>query len=110
MPDWTAVAALLIALYGAALSTLNFLRARPKLRFNAWVDRGTFLQIDVANYGDRLTTLTKIVIRDFENPRSWGRLRNRATRTSLFVDPTLPFPHELQPGVSGAAGRLWTGE
>ncbi len=52
MTDWTAVAALVIALYGAGLSALNFLRAKPKLRFNARVDRGTFVQIDVANYGD----------------------------------------------------------
>jgi hypothetical protein len=99
----TAVIAFLVALYGAGLSTLNFLRAGPKLRFNAWVDRGIMLQIDATNYGGRSTTLTKIVIRYFENPRSWARLRNRATRTSLFIDPNQPFPHELQPG------GLWSG-
>jgi hypothetical protein len=63
----TAVIALLIAIYGAILSTLNFLRIGPKLRFNARVDRGILLQIDVANYGGRSTTLTKIIIRYFDN-------------------------------------------
>jgi hypothetical protein len=90
----TAVIALLLALYGAILSTLNFLRAWPKLRLNARVDGGTILRIDVANNGGRPTTLMKIVIHHFENPRSWAR--NRATRTPLIVDRTLPF--ELQPG------------
>jgi hypothetical protein len=94
--QWTAVIALLVGLYGAILSTLNFLGARLKLRFNARVDRGTILQIDVSNYGGRPTTLTKIVIHRFENPRSWARLWNRATGTSLIGDQTLPF--ELQPG------------
>ena len=99
--QWTAVIALLIALYGAVLSTLNFLRAGPKLRFNARVDRGTMLQIDVANYGGRSTTLTKIVFLHFENSRSWAQLSNRVTKRSLFVDPTLPY--ELQPG------GVWSG-
>ena len=101
--QWTAVIALLVGLYGAVLSTLNFLRAGPKLRLNAHVDRGTVLQIDVDNYGGQSTTLTKIMIRYFENPRSWARLRNRATGTSLFIDPNLPLPHELQPG------GVWSG-
>jgi hypothetical protein len=99
--QWTAVIALLVGLYGAVLSTLNFLRAGPKLRLNAHVDRGTVLQIDVDNYGGQSTTLTKIMIRYFENPRSWARLRNRATGTSLIIDPTLPF--ELQ------SGGVWSG-
>ena len=93
--DWTAVAALLIAIYGAFLSTLNFRRAGPNLRFNPRVT-GDILQIDVDNYGGRSTTLTKIVIHHFDNRQSWARLRNRATRTSRFVHPTLPY--ELQPG------------
>jgi hypothetical protein len=101
MPEWTAVAAFIIALYGAILSTLNFLRAGPKLRLNAHVDRGTILQIDVDNYGGQSTTLTKIMIRYFESQRSWARLRNSATRTSLIIDPTLPF--ELQ------SGGVWSG-
>jgi hypothetical protein len=42
--QWTAVIALLVGLYGAILSTLNFLRTGPKLRLNAYVDRGTVLQ------------------------------------------------------------------
>jgi hypothetical protein len=44
---------------------------------------------------------TKIMIRYFESQRSWARLRNSATRTSLIIDPTLPF--ELQPG------GVWSG-
>ena len=82
-----------MAKWSAVLSTLNFLRAGPKLRFNARVHRGTFVQIDVANYGGRPTTLTKIDIHHFED---------RATRTSHFVHPTLPF--ELQPGGVWSAG------
>jgi hypothetical protein len=101
MPIWAIVLTQAVALYGAVLSTFIFLGARPKLRFNARVDRGMFVQIDVANYGGRPTTLTKIVIHHFENPRSWARLGNRAIRTSLIVDPTLPF--ELQPG------GVWSG-
>jgi hypothetical protein len=92
----TAVIALLVALYGAGLSTLNSRRAGPKLRFNAHVDRGTILQIDVANYGGRPTTLTKVVIHHFDNRRSWARPWYRATRTSRIVHPELPF--ELQSG------------
>ena len=57
------------------------------------------VRIDVANYGGRPTTLTKIDIHHFED---------RATRTSHFVHPTLPF--ELQPGGVGAPERLWTGK
>jgi hypothetical protein len=99
--QWTAVIALLVGLYGAGLSTLNFLGARLRLRFNARVDGGTVLQIDVANHGGRSTTLTKIMIHHFESPRSWARLWNRATRTSRIVAQTLPF--ELQPG------GVWSG-
>ena len=103
MPIWAIVLTQLVALYGAILSTLNFLRAGPKLRFNAWVDRGTMLQVDVANYGGRSTTLTRIMVLYFENPRSWARLRNRATRTSFFIAPNQQFPFELQ------SGGVWSG-
>ena len=111
MPTWAIVLTQLVALYGAilgtygaVLSTLNFRRAGPKLRFDARVDRGTFIQIDVANYGGRPTTLTKIVVHDFETPRSWSRLWNRVTRRTLIVHPTLPF--ELQPGGVWSTGTL----
>ena len=110
MPTWAIVLTQLVALYGAilgtygaVLSTLNFRRAGPKLRFDARVDRGTFIQIDVADSGDRPTTLTKIVVHDFENPRA-SRWWNRPTRRSLIVHPTLPF--ELQPGGVWSSGTV----
>jgi hypothetical protein len=109
MTGWTAVIALLIAIYGAFLSTLNFLRAGAKLRFKvqpgerwSWLSSPAIniVQIEVTNYGGRPTTLKNITIRYFEHPRSWEWLRNRATREVVLSDG-LPF--ELNPG------GVWSG-
>jgi hypothetical protein len=91
-----------------ALSTLNFLRAGPKLRFKAEpVARASFLeptadfvQTEVTNVGGRPTTLTSITIRYFNNQWSWARLRNRPTKEAVFYDryPVQPLPYELKPG------------
>jgi hypothetical protein len=75
MPTWAIVITQVIAVYGALLSTLNFLRAGPKLRFKAEpVARAPFLeptadfvQTEVTNDGGRPTTLTSITIRYFDN-------------------------------------------
>jgi hypothetical protein len=108
MPEWTAVAALVIAVYGAILSTLNFLRAGPKLRFKVQPgmvltpsdDNQTYVLTEVTNRGDRPTTLTNIAVRYFDSPRSWARVRNRATKAGVLNDPNpaQPFPCELKPG------------
>ena len=55
MPIWVIVITLVIALYGAVLSTLNFLRAGPRLR-------------------DRPTTLTNITIRAISRNQDRGRV------------------------------------
>jgi hypothetical protein len=104
-----------VAVYGAALSTFNFLRAGPKLRFTVRPgmvvvpsdDKRTFIQTEVTNYGDRPTTLRTIGLRYFEKPWSWARLRNHATNTAVLNDPNpaQPLPYELKPGVSGAGSR-----
>ncbi len=113
MPIWSEVPwgtaiTLVIAVYGAALSTLNFLRAGPKLRLNVRPgmvlvpsdDKRTFIQTEVTNFGDRPTTLTNIGIRYFEKPWSWEHLRNRATKAAVLNDPNPAqrFPFELKPG------------
>jgi hypothetical protein len=60
----------------------------------------TFIQTEVINYGDRLTTLTNIVVCYFEKRCSWARLRNRATIAAVLNNPNpeKPFPYELKPG------------
>lgn len=112
VPVWTVVTGL-VALYGAVLSTLNFLRAGPKLRFAVRhgvivvgsPDKRTFVQTTVTNHGDRPTTLTNIVIYYFERPWSWAWLRNHPTRMGVLnnPNPTRPFPLELAPG------NVWQG-
>jgi hypothetical protein len=113
MPIWAIVLTQLVALYGAVLSTLNFLRAGPKLRLtvqtgvvvNPWGSSGgpaTIVKIEVTNYGDRPTTLTSMTARYFERRLSWERLRNRATRESpLHLSAILPS--EL------TSGSVWGG-
>jgi hypothetical protein len=118
MPKWSEVpwATLItgaVALYGAALSTFNFLRAGPKLRFTVRPgivlvpsdDKRTFVQTEVINYGDRPTTLRTIDLRYFEKPWSWARLRNRATKAAVLNDANAaqPLPYELKPG------GVWSG-
>jgi hypothetical protein len=116
MPIWSEVqpwATAVIALYGAALSTFNFFRAGPKLRFEVRSDmvlipsndEATYISTEVTNHGDRPTTLTNIVIRYFEHPWSWARLRNRATKCAVLnnPNPNQPFPFELKPGT------IWRG-
>jgi hypothetical protein len=63
-------------------------------------DKRTFVQTEVTNYGDRPITLTNIVIRYFEKPWSWARLRNRTTKAAVLLDPNPAqcFPFELKPG------------
>ena len=113
MPIWAIVLTQAVALYGAILGTLNFLRAGPKLRFkvqtgvvvNPWGSSGgpaTIVKVDVTNYGDRPTTLTSMTVRYFERRLSWGWLRNRATRESaLHLSAVLPS--ELK------SGNVWGG-
>jgi hypothetical protein len=95
---WGTIVTGAVAVYGAALSTFNFLRAGPKIRFNVRTgmvvvpsdDKKTFVQTEVINYGDRATTLRTIDLRYFEKPWSWARLRNRATEAAVLnneVDP-----------------------
>jgi hypothetical protein len=103
----------LVAVYGAVLSTLNYPRAGPKLRFEVWTgmvlvpstDKNTYIQTKVTNYGDRSTTLTNIVTYYFAKPWSWARLRNRATKAAVLKDPNpaQPLPCELKPG------GVWSG-
>jgi hypothetical protein len=50
-------------------------------------DREPFVQTEVTNHGDRPTTLTNIAVFYFERPRSWARLRNRATKAAVLNDP-----------------------
>jgi hypothetical protein len=105
---WGTVITGAVAVYGAALSTFNFIRTGPKLRFTvrtgmvlaASEDERTFIQIEVSNHGDRATTLRTIDLRYFENPRSWARLLDHATKAAVLNDPNprQPFPHELKPG------------
>jgi hypothetical protein len=115
MPKWSEVpwgtlVAGAVAVYGAVLSTVNFLRAGPKLRFTVRSgmvvvpsdDNRTFVQMEVINYGDRTTTLTTIDLRFFEKPWSWARLRNRATKAAV-LNPAQPLPCELKPG------GVWSG-
>ena len=113
MPIWAIVLTQIVALYGALLSTLNFLRAGPKLRLkvqtgvvvNPWGSSGgpaTIVKVEVTNYGDRPTTLTRMTVRYFERRLSWERLRNRATRESaLHLSAVLPS--ELK------SGSVWGG-
>jgi hypothetical protein len=113
MPKWTeipwgTVITGLVPVYGAVLSTLNYHRAGPKLRFTVRTgmvlvpsdDKRTFIATQVTNYGDRPTTLTNIVFYYFETPWSWGRLRNRPTKAGVLnlPNPQQPFPWELKPG------------
>jgi hypothetical protein len=110
---WGTVITGAVALYGAALSTFNFLRAGPKLRFTVRPgmvvvpsdDKKTFVQTEVTNYGDRPTTLRTIDLRYFEKPWSWARLRNRATKAAVLnnPNPAQPLPYELKPGA------VWSG-
>jgi hypothetical protein len=108
MPNWVILITLVLAVYGAVLSTLNFLRAGPQLRFKIHPgmilvpsdDKRMFVQTEVTNYGDRPTTLTNITVHYFENSRPWVRLRNRATKAAVLnnPNPAQPFPFELKPG------------
>jgi hypothetical protein len=110
---WGTVITGLVAVYGAVLSTLNYRRAGPKLRFEVWTgrvlvpssDKKTYIQTKVTNYGDRSTTLTNIVAYHFEKPWSWARLRNRPTKAAVLVtpNPQQPLPWELKPG------NVWNG-
>ena len=118
MPKWSEVpwGTLItgaVAVYGAALSTVNFLRAGAKLRLTVRTemvvvpsdDKRTFVLTEVINYGDRTTTLRTIDLRYFEKPRSWARFRNRATKAAVLNDPNpaQPLPCELKPG------DVWSG-
>jgi hypothetical protein len=106
-----------VAWWGAVLSTVVFLwdiykfrAAGPKLRFSVRTgmqsinmpsfDGKTLIQTEVANYGERPTTLTNIGLYYFENAWSWSRLRNRPTKAAVLSDPNpaQPFPFELKPG------------
>jgi len=110
---WGTIVTGAVAVYGAALSTFNFLRAGPKIRFNVRTgmvvvpsdDKKTFVQTEVINYGDRATTLRTIDLRYFEKPWSWARLRNRATEAAVLnnPNPAQPLPWELKPGA------VWSG-
>ena len=110
---WGTVITGLVAVYGAVLGTLNFRRAGPKLRCEirtgmtlipADGDR-TYIQTEVINYGDRLTTLTNIVVCYFEKRCSWARLLNRATIAAVLNNPNpeKPLPYELKPGGAWSA-------
>ena len=119
MPTWAIIITQVIAVYGALLSTLNFLRAGPKLRFKAEpVARAPFLeptadfvQTEVTNDGGRPTTLTSITIRYFNNRWSWARLRNRPTKEAVFYDryPVQPLPYKLKPGGVWRGSCVWRG-
>src|SRR4051794_31345513 len=106
---WGTVVTGLVAIYGAALSTLIYRRAGPKLRFEirpnmilvpSTDDKRTFIASTVTNYGDRPTTITTIAIYYFEKPWSWARLRNHPTRAAVLNLPNdqQPLPWELKPG------------
>ena len=102
------VITILIALYWVVVGALYCLRPRPKLRFTVRSgmvkirsnDKGTFIQTEVTNYGDRPTTLEAIGFRYFERPWSWARLRNCVTEAARLNDlnAAQPFPYELEPG------------
>ena len=110
---WGTVITGLVAVYGAVLSTLNYRRAGPKLRFEIRTrmvvvpsdDKRTYTATKVTNYGDRATTLTNIVVYYFEKPWSWARLRNRPTKAGVLTLPNSqqPLPWELKPGT------VWNG-
>lgn len=122
MPKWSEVPwgtvltgiTAIVALYGAFLSTLNFRRAGPKLRFEVRTgmilvpsnDKRSFVQTEVTNYGDRPTTLTNIALYYFDKRWSWAHLRNRSTKAAVLNDPnpSQPFPCELKPG------GVWRGQ
>jgi hypothetical protein len=78
----------LVAVYGAVVSTLNFRRAGPQLRFSVRAgmvlvpsdDKRRYVATEVTNYGDRPTTLTTIALHHFQKPWSWrvcGIVRQR---------------------------------
>jgi hypothetical protein len=110
---WGTVITGLVAVYGAALSTLNYYRAGPKLRFEVQInmltvpstDKRKFIASKVTNYGNRPTTLTNITVFYFEKPWSWARLRNRPTTAAVLNLPNdqQPFPWELK------LGAVWIG-
>jgi hypothetical protein len=110
-----AVITAVVALYGAALSTFNFLRAGPKLRFTVRPGMVVVPSADPSDVctnrshqlRDRPTTLRTIDLRYFEKPWSWARLWNRATKAAVLTDPNpaQPLPYELKPGVSGTGSR-----
>lgn len=109
--NWDAIikaATALIALYGAGLSTFNYLRAGPKVRLRVRPgmrlapssDKNTYIVTEIANYGDRSTTLRSIAIEYFDRPWSWAHLRNRPTKAAVLKEPNTsqPLPYELKPG------------
>jgi hypothetical protein len=106
----------LVAWWGAILSTVVFFwdiykyrKAGPRLRFHVRGgvilipsnDKRTFVSSEVANYGDRPTTITNLCVAYFKRPLSLARLRNHATTNMVVKNSTLPF--KLEPG------NVWRG-
>ena len=113
MPVSTEVA----AWWGAILATIVFVwdvvkwrLAGPRLRLtirtsmkavNVPEYQGKIVLIaDVANYGDRPTTITHLVF--FYYRSMWNRLRKRADQNMVIPTPNTsqPIPFELRPGNS----------
>src|SRR5947207_1951208 len=104
-----------VAWWGAVLSTVVFAwdvykwrRTGPKVRTSARTnmktlnipqyDGQTLFVIEVANDGDRPTTITNVGLLYFDS--AWSRFRRRPSKAFVMPNPnlTLPTPFELKPG------------
>jgi hypothetical protein len=109
-----------VAWWGAVLSTTVFLwdiykwqTSGPKLRVTIKPNMETInvpeydgkklLIFEVANCGDRPTTITNILFVRYNS--TWARLRQRASNTFFIKNPNprQPLPCEIKPG------NIWTG-
>lgn len=77
------------------MQTLNSLESRLE------DDKNIF--VEVVNQGDRLITITHVVVKHYKN--IWDRLRNKPSMQGLIPNPVgqQPIPYELEPG------KRWTG-
>jgi hypothetical protein len=110
----------IVAWWGAILSSVVFLwdiykwrTAGPKLRLSAETgmqilnsprhDGKTLVKIEVANDGERPTTVTSVVFAWY--PSLWSRLRGADKKALLLPNPNVeqPLPFELRPG------NIWRG-
>lgn len=57
--------------------------------------------VEVVNQGDRLTTITHLVIKHYKN--LWERILNKPSTQGLILNPIGEIPHELEPG------KRWVG-